>query len=91
MERKTPSKFSHNAQSWQHWHFCTTSNVNTLKTREYQISFKSNLHLLWCFGLKLKLLISPSHLVSSNTKMSTLSTLCVTGKLECNFSRTIRT
>ena len=51
-------------------------------TIKYQISFKANLHLSWYFVLKLKQLISPSHLVSnlSSAKMSTLPTLCITGK-----------
>ena len=71
-------------QSWQHWHFCTTSNGNKLKTIKYQIRFRANLHLSWYHEVKLRKLISSANFVSklSNTEMSTLSTLCITGKLE---------
>ena len=29
-------------QSWQHWHFCTTSNVNKLKTIENPVNLEAN-------------------------------------------------
>ena len=38
-------EFSRNTQSWQHWHFCTTSNVNKLETVKNLMNFKVNLHL----------------------------------------------
>ena len=45
--------------------------------------FNANFHLSLCFEIKLVWLITTSHLFLSNTKMSTLSTLCITGKLDC--------
>ena len=50
-----PVEFSRNTQSWQRWHFCTTSNVNKLETVKNLMSFKVNLHFFhgvlnvnWC-------------------------------------------
>ena len=45
-------RVSRNTQSWQHWHFWTTSNGNKLETVESQISFSANLNLSRCFELK---------------------------------------
>ena len=42
-------EFSRNTQSWQCWHFCTTSNLNKLEAVKKLISLKANLHLPWCF------------------------------------------
>ena len=38
-------EFSHNAQSWQWWHFCTTSNENKLEVIANEIDFTTNEHL----------------------------------------------
>ena len=82
-------EFSRNTQSWQHWHFCTTSNVNNFETAKSSIYFNAHLPLSWCVDIKLKSLISSSSLFSnlSNTKMSTLPTLCITGKTRLLISK----
>ena len=37
-------EFFSNSQSWQLWHFCTSSNGNKLKTVKSPMSYKANLH-----------------------------------------------
>ena len=74
-------EFSHNTQSWQCWHFHTTSG-NKSETVKNRISFSVNLHLSLCLNPN-----SQSNLFSnvSKTKISiTLLTLCITGKLGSN-------
>ena len=56
-------EFSHNTHSWQHWHFCVTSNGNILKMVESQVNFNANSNICHgCFWLKLRWLISLSYL-----------------------------
>ena len=47
--KNIPYEFSRNTQSWQCWHFCTTSNVNKLETVKDIVHFKVNLHSSWCY------------------------------------------
>ena len=73
--------FSRNTQSWQCWQLRTTSNANKSETVTSLSSFKANLHYSLCLkdnwsGWFLYL----THLGS--TKLSTLPTLCITGKLD---------
>ena len=77
-------EFSPNSQSWQHWHFFTISNGYKLEIVENWIKLNANLHLRWCFELILKWLLSLSYIFlnTSNTKMPTLPTSCITGKLD---------
>ena len=78
-------------QSWEHWHFFTTSNENKLEIVESWSNFNASRHLPWCFEFILKWLMSLSYL--SNTRMPTLSALCITGKNSNEFfcSRSIVT
>ena len=41
----------HKVGKW--WHFCTTSDEDKLKVFTNRINFTANLHLPWCFELKL--------------------------------------
>ena len=52
-----PVEFSRNTQSWQCWHFCTTSNGNELETVKNWIRCIANLYLSRYFKFKLKWLI----------------------------------
>ena len=45
-------EFSHNTQSWQRFHFCTTSNANKLVIFASQLNFDANLHLICYFESK---------------------------------------
>ena len=42
---KPAFEFSHDAQSWQCWHFCTTSNESKLEVFANDINFTTNVHL----------------------------------------------
>ena len=52
------TSFCRNTQSWQYWHFCTTSNGNKLEMITSWIHFNANLRLLQCFEIKIIWLIT---------------------------------
>ena len=82
-----PFEFCCNTQSWQYWHFCTTSNENELKTVKYQISFQSKFTFVMVLGIKIKV-ISLSNFVSnlSNAKNVNVVNFVYYGKTRLNFA-----
>ena len=74
-------EFSRNTQSWQCWHYCTTLNGNKLVIVTSWINFNANVHLSWHFEPKYGQLCLPWFSNVSKTKMPTLPTLCIIGKL----------
>ena len=70
---------SYNTQSWEGWHFCTTSNGNKLETfRAESIS----IYLCFFVALNDKLKQLTSLFKFEPYKMPILPTLCITEKLE---------
>ena len=70
------SEFSLNTQSWQCWHFCTTSNVNKLKTATSWIKIFANSCLSQCIDVKLMYLVTLSNLFAKFTQYKNANFVC---------------